>query len=181
MAVHQAVDLDQAGAVEVLAAAVLVAVGNYRIFIKCAKRTSQMVSLIDYETLFGVAPDCQPQLALQEHADWGANASQGVDAASHQWLHADAHRAPRAGYCLHLTALSDYAHIDLISMIGQPLLLEWQTDADRRTLRPLHGHITAAQLLAVNGGFARYGFVVEPALAWLSQRNDSWEIGRAHV
>ena len=62
----------------------------------------------------------------------------------------------------------------MVSMIGQPLLLEWQTDADRHTLRPLHGHITAAQLLAVNGGFARYGFVVEPALAWLSQRNDSW-------
>ena len=111
---------------------------------------------------------------MQEHADWGALESKGLDAASRQWLTADADRPPRAGYCLHLTALSVDAHLDLAQMIGQPLLLEWQTDADRHTLRPLHGHITAAQLLAVNGGFARYGFVVEPALAWLAQRHDSW-------
>ncbi|HEY9099247.1 MAG TPA: type VI secretion system Vgr family protein, partial [Thiobacillus sp.] len=126
------------------------------------------------ESLFGLAADSRPPLALQDKADWGAMESSGLDAGNTQWLHAHADQPPRAGYCLHLTALSSDAHIDLVSMIGQPLLLEWQTDADRSTLRPLHGHITAAQLLAVNGGFARYGFVVEPALAWLAQRCDSW-------
>ncbi len=126
------------------------------------------------ESLLGVAPDCLPQLSLQSHADWGALESQGVDAVTRAWLTAEAGRPPRAGYCLHLTALSDNVHIDLVALIGQPLLLEWQTDADRASRRPLHGHITAAQLLAVNGGFARYGLIVEPALAWLAQRRDSW-------
>ena len=40
--------------------------------------------------------------------------------------------------------------------------------------RPFHGHVTACELLGGNGGLARYRLVVEPWLAFLRQRVDSY-------
>lgn len=79
-----------------------------------------------------------------------------------------------AGYRLELTALSVDAHIDLAELPGQPVLLELLTAASRIRLRPFHGHVTAFERIGSNGGLARYRLVIEPWLALLRQRVDSY-------
>ncbi|MCE7032255.1 type VI secretion system tip protein VgrG [Lysobacter sp. GX 14042] len=79
-----------------------------------------------------------------------------------------------AGYRLELTALSVDAHIDLAELPGQPVLLELLTAASRTRLRPFHGHVTVFERTGSNGGLARYRLVVEPWLALLRQRVDSY-------
>ncbi|QEO26384.1 type VI secretion system Vgr family protein [Xanthomonas translucens] len=59
-------------------------------------------------------------------------------------------------------------------MLGQPVLLELLTAESRTALRPFHGHVTAFERLGSNGGLARYRLVVEPWLALLAQRVDSY-------
>lgn len=71
-------------------------------------------------------------------------------------------------------ALSTNAHLDLGQLIGQPALIELLTAASRSALRPWHGHITHAALEGSDGGLARYRLVIEPWLAFLAQRQDSW-------
>ncbi|MGO1892509.1 MAG: type VI secretion system Vgr family protein [Luteimonas sp.] len=78
------------------------------------------------------------------------------------------------GFRLELTALSVDAHLSLDDLLGQPVLLELLTADSRTDLRPFHGHVTACELLGGNGGLARYRLVVEPWLAFLSQRVDSY-------
>ena len=78
------------------------------------------------------------------------------------------------GFRLELTALSTDAHLPLDGLLGQPLLLELLTADSRTDLRPFHGHVTACELLGSNGGLARYRLVVEPWLAFLGQRVDSY-------
>src|SRR5690606_16045048 len=77
------------------------------------------------------------------------------------------------GYRLALTALSVDAHIDLAELLGQPVLLELLTDV-AGVHRPFHGHVTAFERIGSNGGLARYRLVVEPWLALLRQRVDSF-------
>ena len=77
------------------------------------------------------------------------------------------------GFRLDLTALSVDAHLDLASLLGQPVLLELQT-ANALDARPLHGHVTAFERLGSNGGLARYRLLVEPWLALLRDRVDSY-------
>lgn len=77
------------------------------------------------------------------------------------------------GYRLALTALSVDAHIDLAELLGQPVLLELLTDM-AGVHRPFHGHVTAFERIGSNGGLARYRLVVEPWLALLRQRVDSF-------
>ncbi|UKE45830.1 type VI secretion system Vgr family protein [Xanthomonas cerealis] len=54
------------------------------------------------------------------------------------------------------------------------MLLELLTAESRSALRPFHGHVTAFERLGSNGGLARYRLVVEPWLALLAQRVDSY-------
>lgn len=79
-----------------------------------------------------------------------------------------------AGYRLELTALSVDAHLDLAELLGQPVLLELQTAASFSNLRPFHGHVIAFERVGSNGGLARYRLVIEPWLALLRQRVDSY-------
>ncbi|WNJ32621.1 type VI secretion system Vgr family protein [Xanthomonas translucens] len=53
-------------------------------------------------------------------------------------------------------------------------MLELLTAESRSALRPFHGHVTAFERLGSNGGLARYRLVVEPWLALLAQRVDSY-------
>ncbi len=77
------------------------------------------------------------------------------------------------GYLLQIDALSTNAHLELKMLIGQPILLELQTDQSRDTLRPFHGHVTAAVAIGSNGGMARYRLTVQPWLAFLGAGRDS--------
>ena len=79
-----------------------------------------------------------------------------------------------AGYRLELTALSVDAHLDLAELPGQPVLLELLTAASRTRLRPFHGHATGFERIGSNGGLARYRLVIEPWLALLRHRVDSY-------
>ena len=40
--------------------------------------------------------------------------------------------------------------------------------------RPFHGHVTRFERTGANGGFARYGLTIEPWLAFLGKRQDSY-------
>lgn len=76
-------------------------------------------------------------------------------------------------YCFKLHVLSTNAHIPLKALLGQPALLELLTAAPDMNLRPFHGHITCAQLLGANGGFARYAITIEPWCAFMAHGRDS--------
>ncbi|MEJ8846206.1 type VI secretion system Vgr family protein [Variovorax rhizosphaerae] len=78
------------------------------------------------------------------------------------------------GFRLELTALCDDAHIPLKRLMGQAVRLDLQTAQSRTVLRPFHGHVTQATLVSSNGGFARYGLVIEPWLSFLQWRQDSY-------
>lgn len=78
------------------------------------------------------------------------------------------------GFRLDLTALSEDAHIPLKALLGQPVTLRLQTALDRGQPRLWHGHVTGAAYQGANGGMARYGLTVEPWLAFLRQRHDSF-------
>ncbi|QNK67135.1 type VI secretion system Vgr family protein [Variovorax sp. PAMC26660] len=77
------------------------------------------------------------------------------------------------GFRFELTALSDDAHIELKTLVGQGVRLDLQTAQSRTELRPFHGHVTEAECVASNGGMARYRIVIEPWLAFLRYRQDS--------
>jgi type VI secretion system secreted protein VgrG len=77
------------------------------------------------------------------------------------------------GFRFELTALSDDAHIELKTLMGQGVRLDLQTAQSRTDLRPFHGHVTEAECVSSNGGMARYRIVIEPWLAFLRHRQDS--------
>ncbi|MGJ7604374.1 type VI secretion system Vgr family protein [Variovorax sp. LT1R20] len=77
------------------------------------------------------------------------------------------------GFRFELTALSDDAHIELKTLMGQGVRLDLQTAQSRTELRPFHGHVTEAECVSSNGGMARYRIVIEPWLAFLRHRQDS--------
>lgn len=77
-------------------------------------------------------------------------------------------------YHFEMTALSTDAHLDLAQLLGQPALLEILTQHSREALRPIHGHITAFELLSADGGFARYRLTMQPWTAFLRYRHDSY-------
>ncbi|WP_241751845.1 type VI secretion system Vgr family protein [Xanthomonas translucens] len=78
------------------------------------------------------------------------------------------------GFRFDVGALSANAGLPLDDLLGQPVLLELLTAESRTALRPFHGHVTAFERLGSNGGLARYRLVVEPWLALLAQRVDSY-------
>jgi len=73
-----------------------------------------------------------------------------------------------------ITALSTDAHLDLAALLGEPALLQILTCHSRSELRPIHGHVTAVERLGADGGFARYRLTLEPWLAFLRHRRDSF-------
>ena len=78
------------------------------------------------------------------------------------------------GFKFELLAVATDARIDLRAMLGQPVLLELLTTAGVSALRPFHAHITAAALIGSDGGIARYRLTLEPWLAFLGHRQDSY-------
>jgi type VI secretion system secreted protein VgrG len=70
--------------------------------------------------------------------------------------------------------LSGNAHLPLKSLMGQPVLLQLQSSAGVGVFEPWHGHVTQAALLGSDGGLARYRLVVQPWLAFLEHRQDSF-------
>ena len=81
-------------------------------------------------------------------------------------------QARGAGLHAVVHALAADSHIELKTMLGQPALL--QLELADGTHRPWHGHITQAELLGSDGGLARYRLTIEPWLAFLAHRQDSW-------
>jgi type VI secretion system secreted protein VgrG len=73
-----------------------------------------------------------------------------------------------------ITVLSTDAHLNLTQLLGQPALLEIQTQHSRSDLRPIHGHITSFELLSSDGGFARYRIILQPWTVFLRYRYDSY-------
>ena len=53
------------------------------------------------------------------------------------------------------------------------MLVELLTAAGNESLRPFHGHITGAEIVGANGGFARYKLTIEPWTAFLKLNRDS--------
>ena len=84
-----------------------------------------------------------------------------------------------AGFKCEVFALAADTHLELKTLIGQPALIELE-QADGST-RPWHGHITQAALVGSDGGLARYRLVIEPWLAFLAHRQDSWVFQNASV
>ncbi|HWV04382.1 type VI secretion system Vgr family protein [Ralstonia sp.] len=78
------------------------------------------------------------------------------------------------GFRLELTALSDNADIDSAKLLGQPVRLDLLTQQSRSALRPFHGHVTRFEQVGANGGLVRYRLVIEPWLAFLRHRQDSF-------
>src|ERR1700754_3952238 len=78
------------------------------------------------------------------------------------------------GYCLDIAALSEDAHIPLKDLLGQPAQLNLQTALSRSQPRIWNGHITSASFEGANGGLARYRLRLEPWLAFLRHRRDSF-------
>ncbi|MGA3953816.1 type VI secretion system Vgr family protein [Ralstonia nicotianae] len=78
------------------------------------------------------------------------------------------------GFRLELTALSDDADLDPARLLGQPVRLDLLTQQSRGALRPFHGHVTRFEQLGANGGLVRYRLVIEPWLAFLRHRRDSF-------
>jgi len=78
------------------------------------------------------------------------------------------------GFALLVDALSDDAHIPLKSLIGQPVQVTLQTALGRDEHRVWCGLVSEARFDGANGGFARYRLRIEPWLALLRQRRDSY-------
>ncbi len=76
-------------------------------------------------------------------------------------------------FAFDISTLSTDAAIPLKSLLGQPALLELVTAGGSAALRPFHGHITAIELSASNGGLARYAVRLEPWTAFLAHNRDS--------
>ncbi|WP_040394756.1 type VI secretion system Vgr family protein [Aromatoleum toluclasticum] len=82
--------------------------------------------------------------------------------------------AEHAGFRIELTALSADAHLPLAALLGQPARVDLVTAASRTVLRPFHGHVTHADRLGADGGFARYRLTIEPWLSFLGHTRDSY-------
>jgi type VI secretion system secreted protein VgrG len=104
-----------------------------------------------------------------------AVASIATGDASSTWLrHQNARGVGAAGTRVVVHALAADTHIELKSLIGQPVLLELLTAGSRSELRPFHGHVTEVALLGSDGGLARYRLVIEPWSSFLGHGRDAY-------
>ncbi len=125
-----------------------------------------MVSLTELANLLRAA-FTQADRLLRLETPLGPNAllPEQLDAAEH---------IDAGGFRLELTALSDSADIDAAKLLGQPVRLDLLTQQSRSTLRPFHGHVTRFEQIGANGGLVRSRLVIEPWLAFLRHRQDSF-------
>ncbi|WP_454712160.1 type VI secretion system Vgr family protein [Cupriavidus nantongensis] len=125
-----------------------------------------MVSATDLAKLFGAAfSQANRLLRLQTPL--------GQDALMPEQLRA-AEQLDGGGFRIELTAVSDNAGIEAQSLLGQAVRVDLLTQRSRTTLRPFHGHVTRFERVGANGGLARYRMVIEPWLAFLRHRRDSF-------
>ncbi|SOE47385.1 type VI secretion system Vgr family protein [Orrella dioscoreae] len=75
---------------------------------------------------------------------------------------------------LEVSALALDAHIPLASLLGKPVTLTLRTALGEDAPRVWNGHVTEARFEGANGGLARYRLIVEPWLAFLRERRDSF-------
>ncbi|GAB3052377.1 type VI secretion system Vgr family protein [Stenotrophomonas tumulicola] len=78
------------------------------------------------------------------------------------------------GFRFEVIALSPDAGLSMDALLGAPVLLELLCADSNADLRPFHGHVTQAERQGSNGGLARYRLLMEPWLALLDQRVDSY-------
>jgi type VI secretion system secreted protein VgrG len=123
-----------------------------------------MDALVQMQTLLSGSP-LQGGRLLQLHTSLGQDVLVAETLSGREQLDG-------GGFRLCLSALSSDSGLDPAALVGQPALLELRTDAGG--MRPFHGHVTAFELLGSNGGLARYGLVIEPWLALLRLRVDSY-------
>lgn len=131
-----------------------------------------------FQQLFGeLGPFTQASRLLRLHTPLGGDVLLAERVTVHEHIGpaggAQQALAP-AGLRLQVDALASDTHLELKSLIGQPVLLELLTQASRTRLRPWHGHVTAVTLLGSDGGLARFRLTIEPWLAFLAHRRDSW-------
>jgi type VI secretion system secreted protein VgrG len=79
-----------------------------------------------------------------------------------------------AGFRVEMSALSTRADLDPLLLMGRSVRLDLQTSFSRSEPRPFHGHVTRFERVGANGGFARYRLTIEPWLAFLGMRRDSF-------
>ncbi len=138
-----------------------------------------MFNTTDLLNALGGAQPTQANRLLRLHTPLGANVLlaetlKGVEGISGATNGPTTAAAPDfTGFCLQVDALSTNAHIELKALIGQPVLLEIQTDTSRDDLRPLHGHVTGVVCVGSNAGLARYRLTIEPWLRFLGVGRDS--------
>ncbi len=82
-------------------------------------------------------------------------------------------------YAFEVDALSTSTDLDLDAFIGEELTVTLLQPDDSR--RAWHGLCTAAEWLGADGGVARYRLLLEPALALLRLRRDSYIFQDKHV
>ena len=80
----------------------------------------------------------------------------------------------QGGFCLSLSALSCDGGLPIEQWLGAPVLLQVQCADSRDELRSFHGHLSHCTRVASNGGLARYQLRIEPWLALLRLRQDSY-------
>ncbi|WP_175908711.1 MULTISPECIES: type VI secretion system Vgr family protein [Burkholderia] len=85
------------------------------------------------------------------------------------------------GFRFQITALSDNPALPIARLVGGPVLVEWPTTDGGGQRRPFHAHVAAAELMGYNAGLARIRLVLEPWLAMLRQRVDSYNFNDASV
>jgi type VI secretion system secreted protein VgrG len=85
------------------------------------------------------------------------------------------------GFRFELATLSPNAHIPLERLLGAPVLLELLTADSRTDLRPFHAHVSGIERVGSNAGLARYRLTLEPWLALLKLRQDSFAFRDATV
>ncbi|MDR0243994.1 MAG: type VI secretion system tip protein VgrG [Burkholderia sp.] len=85
------------------------------------------------------------------------------------------------GFRFEITALSDNPALPIARLVGGPVLVEWLTAEGGSQRRPFHAHVAAAELVGYNAGLARIRLVLEPWLAMLRQRVDSYNFNDASV
>lgn len=115
----------------------------------------QGTRLLRLHTVLG--PDALVAERLDLHESIGPAAAEG---------------GPRAGLRATVQAVGPDALVELERLIGQPALVQMRR-ADG-SLRHWHAHVTGASLLGSDGGLARHELTLEPWLACLALRADSW-------
>lgn len=143
-----------------------------------ASSADEAIERIGAELRAMLAGYCQDRRLLRLHTPLGpdvllAQRFDGIERLSGLPA-ALAKAGPAAGFRYAIIALSTDAFLDPDNLLGQPVLLELLGADSHERPRAFHGHVTGFEQLGANGGFARWRLTVEPWLAFLAQRRDSY-------